>query len=100
MQGKRPASRIISTAIPTFPATPPLSSNWLPGNLAKALPLYEAMLEKRKSKFGPDHPDTLVSMNNLASAYQAAGQVAKALPLLNETLQKATEKFGPEHPTT
>ena len=29
----------------------------------------------RKAKLGPDHPDTLHSMNNLAMSYAAAGQI-------------------------
>ena len=29
------------------------------------------------TKLGPDHPDTLTSMNNLASAYQDAGRLAE-----------------------
>ena len=36
------------------------------GKLDRALPLYEEMLTGRKAKLGPDHPDTLASMNNLA----------------------------------
>ena len=33
-----------------------------------------------KAKLGPDHPDTLMTMNNLAMGYQAAGS-STALPL-------------------
>ena len=35
-----------------------------------------------KAKLGPDHPDTLASMSNLAVGYQAAGKLDRALPLL------------------
>ena len=41
----------------------------------------------RKAKLGPDHPDTLTSMNNLATGYQAAGKLDLALPLFEETLE-------------
>ena len=41
------------------------------GKNDRALPLYEETLALRKSKLGPDHPDTLQSMNILASSYQA-----------------------------
>ena len=34
-------------------------------------PLSEETLALMKSKLGPDHPDTLASMNNLAVGYQA-----------------------------
>ena len=35
---------------------------------------------------GEDHPDTLTSRNNLASAYQAAGDLGRAIPLYEQTL--------------
>jgi tetratricopeptide (TPR) repeat protein len=70
------------------------------GQLAKALPLYEETLAKKKAKLGPDHPDTLTSMNNLAYGYEAGGQLAKALPLYEDTLAKMKAKLGPDHPHT
>ena len=39
------------------------------GKLDRALPLYEETLALRKAKLGPDHPDTLQSMINLAQSY-------------------------------
>ena len=65
-----------------------------------ALPLFEETLELRKAKLGPEHPDTLASMNNLAVAYQAAGKLDLALPLFEETLKLRKAKLGPEHPDT
>ena len=53
-----------------------------------------------KAKLGPDHPDTLTSMNNLALAYQAAGKLDLALPLFEETLKLRKAKLGPDHPDT
>ena len=38
------------------------------GRHAEALKLHEETLALRKAKLGPDHPDTLSSMNNLATA--------------------------------
>jgi tetratricopeptide (TPR) repeat protein len=37
-----------------------------------------------KAKLGPDHPNTLSSMGNLASGYRAAGKLDLALPLFQE----------------
>jgi serine/threonine protein kinase len=54
----------------------------------------------RQANLGADHPDTLDTMNSLASAYQLAGYVNRALPLLEETLKKRQAKFGPGHPST
>ncbi len=31
--------------------------------------MHEATLKSLESKLGPDHPDTLISRNNLAAAY-------------------------------
>jgi hypothetical protein len=36
------------------------------GRTEEALELHEETLQLRKAKLGPDHPDTLKSMNNLA----------------------------------
>ena len=49
---------------------------------------------------GPDHPDTLTSRNNLATAYQAAGRAAEAIPLHEQTLADRERVLGPDHPDT
>ena len=41
------------------------------GRQAEALKLREETLALQKAKLGPDHPDTLMSMNNLAISYAA-----------------------------
>jgi hypothetical protein len=40
--------------------------------------LYEQTLADRERVLGPDHPDTLNSRDNLATAYQAAGRTEEA----------------------
>ena len=57
------------------------------GKLDLALPLFEETLKIQKAKLGPDHPDTVTIMNNLAQAYQAAGKLDLALLLHQETLK-------------
>ena len=42
-----------------------------------------------KAKLGPEHPDTLASMTNLAWAYRDAGKLDLALPLLEEAYRGA-----------
>ena len=54
----------------------------------------------QKAKLGPDHPDTLRSMNNLANSYDALGRHADALKLREETLALLKAKLGPDHPDT
>ena len=51
-----------------------------------------------KAKLGPDHPDTLTSMNNLAAGYQAAGKLDLALPLFEETLEAQEGQARPRPP--
>ena len=54
------------------------------GKLDLALPLFEETLKLRKAKLGPDHPDTLTSMDNLGDGYRDAGKLDLALPLFEE----------------
>jgi eukaryotic-like serine/threonine-protein kinase len=61
-----------------------------------ALPLFEQTLAKRKETLGPDHPNTLNTMNNLAMAYQKNGDFAKAELTLRELLVICQKK----HPDT
>ncbi|MFF1803929.1 tetratricopeptide repeat protein, partial [Streptomyces virginiae] len=49
---------------------------------------------------GEDHPDTLTSRNNLASAYRAAGDLGRAIPLYEQTLTDRTRVLGTDHPST
>jgi eukaryotic-like serine/threonine-protein kinase len=47
------------------------------GEPSLAFEVFQKALATRTAKLGPDHPDTLISMHNLAMAYQASGQLAK-----------------------
>ena len=49
---------------------------------------------------GPEHPSTLTSRNNLASAYQDAGRLHEAITLYEKTLEDRTHVLGPRHPDT
>jgi tetratricopeptide (TPR) repeat protein len=49
---------------------------------------------------GPDHPDTLRSMGNLAVSYRDLGRHVDALKLSEETLALMKAKLGPDHPDT
>ena len=42
-----------------------------------------------KAKLGEDHPDTLVSLNNMALLLKAQGRLADAEPLFREALEKS-----------
>jgi serine/threonine protein kinase/tetratricopeptide (TPR) repeat protein len=49
---------------------------------------------------GPDHTQTLASMNSLANSYRDLGRYADALKLYEETLTLSRAKLGPHHPQT
>jgi tetratricopeptide (TPR) repeat protein len=61
---------------------------------------FERVREIRREQLGPDHPDTLYSMNGLAVTYYALGQHADALKLFEETLALWKARRGPDHPDT
>jgi tetratricopeptide (TPR) repeat protein/tRNA A-37 threonylcarbamoyl transferase component Bud32 len=66
----------------------------------KAIATHETARALRETSLGPDHPDTLVTRNNLAYAYRAAGKTAAAIRLHEETLRLQEAKLGPDHPDT
>src|SRR5262245_33730353 len=49
---------------------------------------------------GPDHPDTLRSMNELANSYGELARHSEALKLREETLALRKVRLGPDHPDT
>ena len=53
-----------------------------------------------RAKLGPDHPDTLMSMSNLAVSYAAPASTLSAIKLREETLALQKAKLGPDHPNT
>ena len=60
------------------------------GKFAEAEPYYREALEKRRRVLGEEHPDTLVSINNMATLLEKQGRLDEA-----ELLQRALlRKFG------
>jgi hypothetical protein len=49
---------------------------------------------------GDAHPDTLLSRNNLATAYQDAGDLERAIPLYEAALARREQVLGDAHPRT
>ncbi|MEU2076887.1 tetratricopeptide repeat protein [Streptomyces sp. NPDC013489] len=49
---------------------------------------------------GPDDPDTLASLNNLASALDSLGRYQEAVDLHRQNLDDRTRILGPDHPDT
>jgi tetratricopeptide (TPR) repeat protein len=65
-----------------------------------AVPHLKRALELRQDNLGPDHPETLASMNRLANAYSSVGQHRKAIDLHQRRLEIGKATFGPDHPKT
>jgi hypothetical protein len=55
-------------------------------------------METSKRVLGPEHPDTLTSMNNLSYTWKAMGKRADALKLMDECLQLRKRVLGVNHP--
>ena len=70
------------------------------GRSSERLKLNEECLEIRKRVLGPEHPDTLQSMDGLAATYVNLGRLTEALKLYEECLEIRKRVLGPEHPDT
>jgi hypothetical protein len=62
--------------------------------------LFEAVLADELRVLGPDHPVTLTSRDNLASAYLSAAHLEQAIALSESTLADRQRVLGPDHPDT
>ena len=60
----------------------------------KAAAAHERAVFVRRSSLGLDHPDTLTSRNDLATAYWAAGRTSDAIPLFEQTLMSQGGQAG------
>jgi hypothetical protein len=63
---------------------------------ASSVKLYIARLRH----LGPDHPDTLTSMANLAYSWRSQDFSVKALRLLSECFELQKKQLGVDHPET
>jgi tetratricopeptide (TPR) repeat protein len=70
------------------------------GQYDRALPLYENALEILKSELGDRHPNTAISLNNLAKLYQSMGYYDRALQSLEAALEILKSELGDRHPDT
>jgi tetratricopeptide (TPR) repeat protein len=70
------------------------------GDPKRALELADLALSIRRDIFGDAHPDTAISINNIASATCALGDPRQALDLAQQALVIQRELFGDRHPDT
>jgi tetratricopeptide (TPR) repeat protein len=59
-----------------------------------------AVHKLRTAHFGPDHRDTLGTLNNLGLAYLDAGRTAEAIRLFEQVREQTLKALGPDHPDT
>jgi hypothetical protein len=76
------------------------STYLLLGDSAQAAEQHERARDLFLRQLGPEHPDTLRSMTNLANCYAAQNRQPEALPMLEETLATRKRVLGPDHPDT
>ena len=69
------------------------------GRPQTALTLKDAV-DMLTDALGPDHPHTLTTRNNLATAHHAAGHLSTAIDMHQDLLADRTRVLGPEHPDT
>jgi tetratricopeptide (TPR) repeat protein len=70
------------------------------GQYASAEASHRQELGLRKRVLGPEHPDTLTSMSNLAGVLDSQGQYEEAEAMNRQTLARWEKVLGPEHPFT
>ncbi|MCJ1231793.1 hypothetical protein MMC12_008472 [Toensbergia leucococca] len=70
------------------------------GRYDDAEELYKRALAGREEQLGPDHPDTLGTVENLAIVYRNKGRYDDAEELYKRALAGNEEQLGPDHPDT
>ena len=69
-------------------------------NYREALKWAERLADFCTKVFGEEHPDTLISLSNLASIYGQLGDHQKALELKKKVYELSCKVPGEEHPNT
>jgi tetratricopeptide (TPR) repeat protein len=65
---------------------------------AIAEPILQKSLELVEKRFGPDHPEVSIRLNNLASLFQYTNRLAEAELLVRRALAIDEKSFGADHP--
>ncbi|KAK3626358.1 hypothetical protein LTR56_019833 [Elasticomyces elasticus] len=69
-------------------------------DLAYAESLQLEVIAADRARLGPEHPDTLVSMNNLANIYMHQGRFEKAVGIQRDALTISERVNGQTHENT
>ncbi|WP_217897113.1 tetratricopeptide repeat protein, partial [Geodermatophilus saharensis] len=71
--------------------------DYVAGRVTVAAEEWQRQLAMLERSYGPDHPNSLLARNNLATAYGDAGRLQLALPMYERVLPDAERVFGREH---
>ena len=69
-------------------------------DLKEARRLHEEVLATRRRTLGPEHPDTITSMNNLAETLRSQGDLSGARRLYEAVLELRRRVLGSDHHDT
>lgn len=70
------------------------------GQLKKSEKLKYAAMAQRQQVLGTDHPDTLISIGNLALTYHQQGRLSEAEQLEVQVMESSQRVLGNDHPDT
>ena len=70
------------------------------GKYHEAIPLAEKVFAIDRQLLGPEHPDTVTALSNLAVLYGAVGDYDRATPRYEQLLAIKERLLGMEHPDT
>ncbi len=70
------------------------------GRYGEAAAIWEHFLRFAERAFGPDHPNTAISLNTLAGLYCDQGLYSQAKSLYERALAISEKALGPDHPDT
>jgi tetratricopeptide (TPR) repeat protein len=70
------------------------------GKYEEAEAMNRRALDGREKVLGEEHPDTLKSFNNLASALQRQGKYEEAEAMIRRALDGCEKALGNDHPET
>src|SRR5262249_38722307 len=70
------------------------------GLYSRAMDLEQQSLDIRRRVLGPENPDTLASMDDLAGALKECGQYAEAAKMFRQEIDISRRVLGPENPQT
>ncbi len=75
-------------------------SYWYLGDQEKALAQQERAVALRRQEHGPEHPETVGAMNDLAIVLDRMGRFAEEQRILEEVVAVKRRTLGPEDPVT